>query len=162
MKVQHFRIPGKCLNSRDKFLDALGSKDSSWKNIQVYCEVFLLQRCPVLMWPWGRGQLCHTEPHYGDSTCIQYELCRGLGRGGDTFHTAKGDNAPSSLVTIKHGPCPSIYTKSLFQVLLMVSSWPSPLYSQSCTLRVSGERNSELEGSHCERLQCESQGKVRV
>lgn len=111
MRVQRFRIPGKHLNSRDKFLDTLGSKDSSWRNIQVYCEVFYCKG--KMSYPnvaMGGGTSATQSPTMVAAPASNMSYVEE----GDAFHTAKGDNAPSpSLVIIKHGPCPSMHTNSI-------------------------------------------------
>lgn len=63
MKVQNFRIPPEnFLSSKDKFLDTLGSKDSWWRNIRVYCHILYCRN------------LSMGKPHHGGSTYILIEI----------------------------------------------------------------------------------------
>ena len=75
-------------------------------------------RCPVQIWPWKGEQvhLSHRAPPWWQHLHPNMSCVEG--------------GMPSTLprVTIKHRPCPSMHTNFLFQVLLMVSAWPS-LYS---------------------------------
>lgn len=130
IKVQNFRIPGKLLDSSNKFLDILNFKDYSCKNIQVYCQIFCCtgkMSCP---------NLAMGKPHHDAAPTSQEKLCWG---GSLPAIILRKENA-------QHRPCLSFrHSSSLFQVLLIVSSWPFLLYSLSYSPRITGERNSRAE-----------------